>query len=269
MDPPTQGDLADVQIYDRVLTASEIAAHVNQPPPVNAGPDAWASVGVPITLSGSVTDDGIPAPSTITTLWTLVSGPPGGHAVFTSPTSTTTDVTFDVQGTYVIRLQASDGQLLSGDELTVTAGGIIISPLSGLETTEEGGTAQFTIVLGTAPTASVTIPLSSSDPTEGIVSPSSVTFTTGNWNVPQIVTVTGVDDPDLDFNVLYWIITGPASSADPIYDNLNPPDVQIVNVDDEKVPELDRVWGGCGLLGPEALLPLLIWGIVRCRRPRR
>ena len=40
----------------------------------------------------------------------------------------------------------------------------------------------------------MTIALSSSDTTEGTVSPASLIFTTANWNVAQTVTVTGVDD---------------------------------------------------------------------------
>ena len=75
--------------------------------------------------------------------------------------------------------------------------GITVSPTSGLTTTEAGGTATFTVVLTSQPTANVTIGLASNDTTEGTVSPASVTFTTGNWNTPQTVTVTGVDD-DLD-----------------------------------------------------------------------
>ena len=49
-------------------------------------------------------------------------------------------------------------------------------------TTEAGGTATFTVVLNTQPTANVTIGLSSSDTTEGTVSPASLTFTTANWS---------------------------------------------------------------------------------------
>ena len=48
--------------------------------------------------------------------------------------------------------------------------GITVTPTSGLTTTEAGGTATFTVVLNTQPTADVTIGLSSSDPTEGTVS---------------------------------------------------------------------------------------------------
>ncbi len=70
---------------------------------------------------------------------------------------------------------------------------VTVTPTSGLVTTEAGGSATFTVVLTSQPTANVTIPLSSSDLTEGTVSPASVTFTSANWNVAQTVTVTGVD----------------------------------------------------------------------------
>ena len=66
------------------------------------------------------------------------------------------------------------------------------------------------MVLDTQPTANVTIALSSSDLTEGMVAPSSLTFTTANWNVAQTVTVTGVDDLFQDGNFAYTIVTAPA-----------------------------------------------------------
>ena len=47
--------------------------------------------------------------------------------------------------------------------------GITVTPTAGLMTTEAGGTATFTVVLNTQPTADVTIALSSSDTTEGTV----------------------------------------------------------------------------------------------------
>jgi len=69
--------------------------------------------------------------------------------------------------------------------------GITVVPTSGLQTTEAGGTATFTVVLDSQPTEDATIGLSSSDTTEGTVSPAILTFTPVNWNVPQEVTVTG------------------------------------------------------------------------------
>ena len=57
--------------------------------------------------------------------------------------------------------------------------GITVTPTTApLTTTEAGGTATFTVVLNTQPTADVTIALSSSDTAEGTVVPASLTFTT-------------------------------------------------------------------------------------------
>ncbi len=111
--------------------------------------------------------------------------------------------------------------------------GIAVSPASGLVTTEAGGTATFTVVLRTRPSADVVIGLSSSDATEGTVAPASLTFTAANWNLAQTVTVTGVDDSEVDGDTLYSVITAPATSADPDYDGLDPADVDATNTDDD------------------------------------
>lgn len=113
------------------------------------------------------------------------------------------------------------------------AAGITVSPTNGLFTGEAGGTATFTVALDSRPSGDVTIGLSSSDTTEGTVSPPSLTFTPAGWNVPQTVTLTGVDDDVDDGNIVYSIITGGASSADPAYAALNPADVTATNTDDD------------------------------------
>jgi hypothetical protein len=113
--------------------------------------------------------------------------------------------------------------------------GIIVTPTSGLVTTEDGGTAPFNIRLNSSPSASanVIINLTSNDSTEGTVSPSSVTFTTSNWNVPQPVTVTGVDDLVMDGNIAYTIITAAAISTDPNYSGRDAADVSVTNTDND------------------------------------
>jgi hypothetical protein len=110
---------------------------------------------------------------------------------------------------------------------------IAVTPAGGLLTTEAAGTATFSIVLERQPAADVAIPLSSSDATEGSVSPASVTFTPASWDVPQTVTVSGVDDSLLDGDQAYSILTGPAVSGDPGFSGLDPLDVSVVNKDNE------------------------------------
>ncbi len=111
--------------------------------------------------------------------------------------------------------------------------GITISPTSGLTTTEAGGTATFTVVLTSKPTANVTIPLSSSNTAEGTVSAASVVFTPSNWNTPQVVTISGVDDPVDDGDINYSVVTAAATSIDANYTGRNPSDVSVRNLDDD------------------------------------
>ena len=112
--------------------------------------------------------------------------------------------------------------------------GFTVSPTNGLSTTEGGGSDSFTVVLNFQPTADVTINVSSSNPGEGLPSPASLTFTTDNWNVPQKVTVTGVDDSVVDGPIAYTIVLAPAVSADPAYNGLDPADVSAVNADNDQ-----------------------------------
>ncbi len=112
--------------------------------------------------------------------------------------------------------------------------GITISPISG-NTTEAGGTATFTVSLDSQPTANVVIALSSNDVSEGIV-PASVTKTPGNWNANTIVTVTGEDDNIVDGDVIYTIVTGNVTSADPNYNTFGAasiPNFQVTNEDND------------------------------------
>jgi len=109
-------------------------------------------------------------------------------------------------------LNPADVALSNTDDDTA---GLAASPSSGLVTTEAGGTATFELTLSSQPTADVVVALSSSDTTEGTVSPASATFTTANWNLPQTVTATGVDDPDVDGAVAYAIqLSATSTDAD-------------------------------------------------------
>jgi hypothetical protein len=94
-------------------------------------------------------------------------------------------------------------------------------------------TATFTVRLTSQPSASMTIAVTSSDPTEGTVSPTTLTFTTSNWSTPQTVTVTGVDDMVVDNAQTYQVILASPVTADTVYAALNPPDVSVTNNDND------------------------------------
>jgi len=107
--------------------------------------------------------------------------------------------------------------------------GFMVSPANG-NTSEAGTSVLFVVRLQSEPTADVTIPLYSSDNTEGIPDVSSLTFTSLNWNVNQTVNVTGQSDLIEDGNQYYSVILAPAVSADPVYSGKNPNDVSILNI---------------------------------------
>jgi len=114
---------------------------------------------------------------------------------------------------------------------------ISIDPSSGLTTTESGGSATFDInFYWGRPAADVIVGLSSSDTSEGTVSPSSLTFTPYNWDIPQTVTITGVDDLADDGDVVYTIITAPVVSEDINYSGFNFLDLTVTNLDDGEPP---------------------------------
>ena len=110
---------------------------------------------------------------------------------------------------------------------------VSVVPIDNHITTEAGGQSQFGVVLSIAPTSNVTVSVSSSDTTEGTTDVSSLTFTPADWNTPQIVTATGLDDAMEDDDVQYHVVFGPAVSSDPVYNGLDAPDVLFINIDDD------------------------------------
>ena len=65
------------------------------------------------------------------------------------------------------------------------------------------------------------------------MTPASVNFTSTDWDTPKTVTITGVDDDFDDGDIAHTIVTAPAASADPVYDDLDPTDVSVTNIDDD------------------------------------
>jgi len=109
------------------------------------------------------------------------------------------------------------------------AAGVFVTPTGGA--LAEGAARQLSFRLTDAPTDAVTVSLESSDTTEGVLGQSSVTFTPQNWNVPQRVTVKGVQDFARDGNRRFSILTGDTTSNDPRYAGLTVRDIPLVCVD--------------------------------------
>lgn len=101
-----------------------VGANPNHAPVVSvASSTATAVVGIPLALSATLTDDGLPnPPGRMTTEWIKVVGPDNKTATFDPPNAASTNVTFSDCGEYVLRVNATDGEMTSGQNITVTVG---------------------------------------------------------------------------------------------------------------------------------------------------
>ncbi|HEY5920448.1 MAG TPA: Calx-beta domain-containing protein, partial [Kofleriaceae bacterium] len=109
----------------------------------------------------------------------------------------------------------------------------LVTPTTGLQTSESQGTATFTVKLLSQPSANVTVSVASDTPGEGTAAPSTLTFTPVNWNAPQQVTVIGANDNVADGNQPYSIVLGGVVSTDTQYMSRDPADVSVLNLDND------------------------------------
>ncbi len=198
--------------------------------------------------------------ATVTLTVTTTAVSPTVAADFTqSSTDTLTIAASATTSTGLVTVTAVDNNVAAGNKqvrvAATAAGGGVANPSAatlilrddefGLEesavsgqATEAGGQATFTVALRTQPTAAVTVSVTSQDPGEGTVEPSSLTFTggaTGNWNTAQTVTVTGVDD-DVDDGTVTWQVRLDPASGDTNYDGLANVDVDVTTTDNDAAP---------------------------------
>ena len=137
--------------------------------------------------------------------------------------------------------------------------GIVVTPTNGLITSENGGASQFSVVLTAKPTAEVSITLHNTDTSEATVSHDRLTFTPENWETPQLVTVTGKDDAQVDGDQTYTIVTAWAQSADGRYHGINPADVVLTNRDDDAQLALSQLVGDYNLDGIVDSGDYIVW----------
>ena len=101
----------------------------------------------------------------------------------------------------------------------------------------EGQQGSYTAVLTYPPTGPVTIPLTTANSVVSSISPSSITFTPDNWNVPQTVLVNTFNNDTAGGDVTITVNTGKPSSSDVNYNALSAEDTvdfTITLVDDER-----------------------------------
>ncbi len=118
--------------------------------------------------------------------------------------------------------------------------GITITETEGTTKVAETGTTDiFTIALNTQPESDVVLKITSEDTGEVTLDKTTLTFTPTNWNNPQIITVTGIDDTLEDGEQTANItISVKDESSDDIYSALVNRTVA-VTIQDNECPEIN------------------------------
>jgi hypothetical protein len=222
------GTLDDVRMFPRALSADEIVALdgwpiTNHAPVVYAGSNVVVQTGIPITLSGTVSDDGLPnPPGRVTTTWSYLGT---NNVIIPDPSSLTNTFVFTESGDHVFQLTADDGQAATFALVTVTviepthvnlfaskSDAAELGPVSGEFTfMRDGATNDLTVYF--------TISSTASNGVDYVQLPNQVTFAAGTNMVTLEVT------PFLDYqiegdefvtltlvtNIAYTIVNGQAT----------------------------------------------------------
>jgi hypothetical protein len=235
----TDDDSAGISVMAAAsLTTSEDLGVATFRVVLNSLPAKGATVVVPLTSSRPSEASVSPATLTFTTSnWAApqtvtVTGVNDDAADGNQPFRVITQPAMSGDGAYD-QLDALDVNLTNIDN---DSPGFTVTPSSRLSTSEVGGpegSATFTVALSSRPSSDVSIALHSSKLGEGVVSPESLTFTPANFGSKRTVTVTGVNDDVADGNQPYFIVLDPATSMDKGYAELDPPDISLLNVDND------------------------------------
>ena len=247
--PPGLTLASDGIISGAPTTADAFTADVDIRLTDGAGNSATVEIDFPAVGIGSqtLTDFAYSAgTATVGQTAPMVIAPSGAQTPLTYSSTTSAVCTVDADtgtltlvaaGTCTITVTASAttnyNEATADFTITVSlpVAGVTVDPTE-LSVPEDGGTtADYTLVLNTAPTADVTIAVANSDTLAATVSPASLTFSTTDWNMAQTVTVTGVDDVAPGDRIA--TITHMAASTDTTYNSVVIDPVTVTVEDDD------------------------------------
>ena len=172
-----------------------------------------------LNADGSVIIEGLPQDPSArqgSYTWDVSTLAPGTYYVYAVVSNSSGVVTRYAPGAFVV-------------PVPVPRGVITVTPISVLETTEAGGQATFSVVLGNSPKSDVRIGLSSTMPSEGVTDLQQLLFNPANWTTPQVVKVTGQSDCIDDGDVSYQVIVAKAISNDADYNGVKSSDLTLLN----------------------------------------
>ena len=120
--------------------------------------------------------------------------------------------------------------------------GITISSAAGLIVNESGQADVLLVVLDFQPTANVVIQLENTSPHNYSLSRTQLTFAFNNWDDPQTVVVSALQDVLIEGEAVYPIIIHPVESDDPAYYAHRVANPSVVVLDDDSGQVAGHVW---------------------------
>ncbi len=245
--PSTNGTIIKALGSSSFTNDDSSTISINDPTSVFEGDTGTATITFLVTLGQSDPNNDI-------TVDYLISGGnqngTGSTLTFAAGTTTLTQpIAVTTDGDVIVQADLAVSVTLSDPSANATIGkavgssffeddddaGFTVTPLS-LATAEGGVTQTFSVVLNNAPATNVILTIISNDTSEGTVSPASLTFTTGNYNVPRTITVTPVNDPIVDGDQLYNItVSVDDINSNDFFDVLADQNVVVTNSDDDAV----------------------------------
>ena len=138
--------------------------------------------------------------------------------------------------TYTVRVRATRTDANAGpysDEAmdAPEAAGVTVSETALTVTEQDSNGDSYTVVLNTQPTANVVVTVAGHAGTDVLPAPTTLTFTTVNWETAQTVTVTAVNDADTTNDTVS--LTHSAASTDTDYDVITIAGVTVTTEDND------------------------------------
>lgn len=215
------------------VTVSNVVT-VNQPPSANAGESQEALESTVVTLDGSASFDSDGSISLYN--WEQISN---GAPVLTISNTTNANASVELPELannveFVFRLTVTDNDgETNQDEVVITGRptpNVTVSDVYG-NTATLNSAAEFSVQLVSQPSSNVSIPISSSDESEGVPEQSELIFTPENWRQAQTVVVRGMNENVQNGEQDFQIILESSTSSDSFYDGIDPSDVNLKGIE--------------------------------------
>ena len=151
--------------------------------------------------------------------------------------------------------------LTNNDNESGLSNSILIHPIGSSQITEDGGSSEYAISLGSEPASDVNVThlfksgsnfFDLTDTTEFMFSASHFIFTPSDWNITQTLTVTGVDDMENDGNISQLFTFIDTSDT---YDSTY---LTLINIDDESPSSTFTILSSSNESGGEANISVVL-----------